>query len=214
MHSDVAKKISAFFDQYEIRSYQKGHVLIHAGDNPEWVLSIVSGKVKQYDLTIRGDEIILNVFKDHAFFPISYAINRVPNEYYFEADSDIKIRQAPLDEVVTFLKTNPDVLYDLMGRVYKGLDGLLRRMSELMTGTAKSRLINELIIEFARFGNEQEGLYYIELNESDIASRAGMSRETVSREMQKLKNSSIISVNNKRISVADLNDLKELLNKG
>jgi CRP-like cAMP-binding protein len=214
MPPDIASKVAAFFEQYEVRSYQNGHILIHAGDNPEGVLNIVSGKVKQYDLTNRGDEVILNVFKAPSFFPMSYAINRTPNEYFFEADSDVEIRQAPLDDIVDFLRNNPDVLYDLMGRVYLGVDGLLRRMAELMAGTARNRVIYELIIESARFGKKQDDQFLIDLNESDIAARAGLTRETVNREMQKLKNNGLILIEKKRIIVVSLNVLKQSLGKG
>ena len=43
------------------------------------------------------------------------------------------------------LQANPDVVYDLLTRLYRGLDGLLGRMSQLMAGSAKSRLMYELL---------------------------------------------------------------------
>lgn len=204
MQPDIAAKIAVFFEQYELRTYRKGHILIYSGENPEAISYIVSGKVKQYDLSYRSDEIILNVFKPLAFFPMSYALNRTPNEYFYEADSDLTLRQAPFDATCEFLRNNPDVLYDLLARVYRGTDGLLRRMAELMTGSAASRVMNELIIECLRFGDKQSERYLIDLNESEIASRAGLSRESVSREIQKLKNTGVVTIEDNRIAVSAL----------
>lgn len=209
----VAKKLSDFFKRYPVRSYKKGQILIHADDSPECVFSLVSGKVKQYFLTYRGEEAVINVYKPPAFFPMSYAINLTPNEYFYEADSDLELRKVPFDDVIKFVKDNPDVLYDLMSRLYLGTDGLLRRMSHLMSGTAKGRVLNELIIECRRFGEKEHGGYTLSLNESDIGARAGLSRETVSREMSKLKSDGLLSVVNKQISVPDIKKLELALDK-
>ena len=46
----------------------------------------------------------------------------------------------------------------------------------------------ELIIESRRFGEKlRDGSIKLTVNEQDLAARAGMTRETVSREIQRLK---------------------------
>ena len=206
----VVKKIEEFFKTYETVVYQKGQILIQAGDDPENVWYISSGKVKQYHLNDKGDEAIINVFKPPAFFPMSFAINRTPNEYFFEAESKVEIRKAPVEAVIAFVKTNPDVLFDLLSRVYIGADAILGRMVGLMSGNARSRVIYELIIECSRFGELHNGHYLIDLNESDIAARAGLSRETVSREIYKLKTNGYIQIDKKQIVVTNLPNLQAL----
>lgn len=210
MDEAVAAKIDGFFGRYNKRSYSKGQVLILSGDTTDYVYQLLSGKVKEYDVTYRGDEIILNVFKAPAFFPMSLAINKTPNKYIYEAESDIEIHQVPADEVVEFIKSNPDVMFDLLGRVYRGVDGLLGRMSFLMSGSAKSRLIYELIIESRRFGQlAKDGSYTIDINEKDLGARAGLSRETISREMHKLKDENLVEVLPKNIVIKNIKDLEK-----
>lgn len=92
------------FSKYRLRKYAKGQVLILNGEDTDYIYNLVSGKVKEYDVSYRGDEIILNVFKPPAFFPMSLAINKVTNPYIYEAETDIEIRQAPADEVVVLSK--------------------------------------------------------------------------------------------------------------
>jgi CRP-like cAMP-binding protein len=207
MNPTIAAKIEAFFAQYPQRQYHKGQILIHAHDEPTHVFYLLEGKVKQYDISQRGDEVVLNEFKPPAFFPMSYAINRTPNVYFFEAETDVALRQAPNDEAVVFLKANPDVLYDLLSRVYKGTDGLLGRLAHLMAGTARSRVLYELLVECRRFGEPRGKGVAISLTESDIGSHAGLARETVSREIHKLKEEGLISIVKKEIWVNDLDRL-------
>jgi CRP/FNR family transcriptional regulator len=211
MDGKVVNTVEKFFSQYRVRRYKKGQVLILHGDTPSYVYNIVSGRVKQYDTTYRGDEVILNVFKSPAFFPMSLIINKAPNMYTYEAETDVELRRAPGREVVTFLKAHPEVTFDLLGRVYRGLDGVLGRMSHLMMSSAKGRLMYELLTAARRFGERHEdGRVEIAMNESDLAARAGLSRETVSREMRKLEREGYVRL---RFGVLTVNDLKRFEEK-
>lgn len=214
MPSVVEKQIDDFFAQYPPRRHSKGQILIFAGDEPDYVYNLISGKVKQYDVTYRGDEVILNVFKASAFFPMSLAINKTTNPYIYEAETDIEVRQAPADEAVDFIKSHPDVLFDLLARVYRGTDGLLGRMAHLMSSSAKSRLLYELLLECRRFGEVQkDGGYLISINEKDLGSRAGLSRETVSREAGKLKREGLLEIRHNNIFIKDIAALEKRLSK-
>jgi len=215
MTEDIAQKIEGFFNQYRSRSYGKGQILILNGDGTDHVYHLVKGRVKVYDVTYRGDEIILNVFKPPAFFPMSLAINNVQNPYVYEAETDITIHQAPSEEVIDFLRANPDVLYDLLSRLYRGVDGLLGRMAHLMGGSARSRVLYELLVECRRLGTRRaDGSCVVDLKEADLAARAGLTRETVSREMRKLINQSFVEVTRKGIVVYDMRAIQEKLNAG
>ena len=90
-----------------------------------------------------------------------------------------------------------------------------RRMAHLMAGNAKSRLLFELIIECRRFGKRQEdGSYLVKMNEAEIGSRAGLSRETVSRGMKELKDLKLLVINRHGIVLRDLDVLEEKLGSG
>jgi CRP-like cAMP-binding protein len=187
MDAVISGKVATFFENYRLREYAKGQVLILNGDDSPYVYYLQSGRVKQYDVTYRGDEVILNVFQPPAFFPMSLAINNSPNPYTYEAETDVIFRQAPAAEVVQFVKNNPDVLYDLLSRVYKGADGLLARMAHLMASSAKGRLMFEILLSCRRYSvKNEDGSFTLQMNEKELAARTGLSRETVSREMQKL----------------------------
>lgn len=214
MKEDVTTKINHFFNQYRSRVYAKGQVLILNGDSTDYIYYLIDGRVKQYDVTYRGDEIILNVFKPPAFFPMSMAINKVTTPYIYEAETDIKVRQAPVDKVIEFVKKNPDVLYDLLSRVYKGTEGLLGRIAHLMSSSAKGRLMYELVIAMRRFGEEQpDGSMELKMSEKDLGARAGLSRETVSREMTKLVKEGLVQVKTGLIIINDINQFETKLGR-
>lgn len=214
MDNKVADVVEIFFSQYRLRKYAKGQVLILSGDGTDYVYHLVAGRVKQYDTTYRGDEIILNVFKPPAFFPMSLAINKTPNLYTYQTETDVELHQAPAAEVVKFLKENPDVTFDLLSRIYRGMDGILGRMAQLMASSAKGRLMFELLIAARRFGEKQGGdQISLEMNETDLAARAGLTRETVSREMKKLGKDGYITLKSGVVTIKDSRAFEEKLGK-
>jgi len=202
--------IDTFFSHYRTKRIKKGQIVIYAGDAPAGVYHIQSGKIRQYDINYRGDEIVVNVFKSPAFFPMSWAINKGDNRYFFEAMTDVELQLAPADEVVGFLKSNPDVMYNLLSRLYSGVDGLQRRMAHLMGGSARSRLLFELIVECSRFGVVQDdGSYRLSVSESELAKSSGLSRETANRELSKLK--PLVIYEGKSIVVKSIKELQKVL---
>src|SRR3989338_3021834 len=156
MNTGVAEKLAAFFTKFKHQIYKKGEILVRADDDPPGIFYLKGGFVKEYAISKKGDELVVNVFKPVSFFPMSWAINNTKNMYFFEAVTNVEVWRSPKEEVIEFVKNNPDVLYDLLLRVYKGTDGILMRMTYLMAGNAYARLITEIIIHAKRFGNRSE----------------------------------------------------------
>lgn len=210
MEDPIYQKIHEFFSKYPRRSYPKGQIIVFADESPEHIFYIESGKVRKYGISYRGDEVIVNIFKNPAFFPMSWAINHSPNHYFYKTEEPSELHLVPVADALQFIQDNPDVMLDLLSRIYRGMDGLLGRIVHLMSGSAKSRLMYDLLIEARRFGKEQaDGSLVLSVNETDLAARSGLTRETVSREMQKLKESGLVSVTNKGITVTDMSKLEK-----
>lgn len=212
MDATVKRKIETFFVDYPLRRFDKGEILVRPEETLKNVFLITEGLVTQYDISAAGNEIIVNVFKRDAFFPMSMAINQAPNYYFFEAANSVTVRVAPVKKVVDFLQTNPDVMFDLLSRVYKGTDGLLRRMAHLMGGSARTRLLFELLNAAYRFGqHDSTQAIHISLTENDLAKRSGLSRETISRTIRKLKSEGLIQIDSTGLIVTNIDSLEAML---
>src|SRR3989338_3510127 len=212
MEPSVASKVEAFFGRFLLKQAGVDEVLIRAGEDPPGIFYLVSGQVKEYDISGQGNEVVVNVYKPPAFFPMSWAINQTPNRYFFETIPPSSFRQAPAEQTLAFLKANPDVVFDLLSRVYSGTNGLLRRMAHLMGSSARTRLLFEILIECRRFGRQKlDGSWAVKIHENELANRAGLSRETVSRELTKIKELDLVDVDHSGISIKDPDKLEEAL---
>lgn len=211
--SQIQKKLDNFFKGFKHQTYKKGEVLIRADESPQGIFYLTAGMVREYAISKKGDELVVNIFKPYAFFPMSFAINQTPNVYYYEAMEELEVWKAPTEEVLGFIKKNPDVAFDLLSRVYKGTDGLLMRLVYVMASEAYSKVIAELLISAKRFGHKNSNSSIeFKLSEKDLATQTGMARETVSREIKRLKDKGLITFTKSKLVIKDLQLLEDELN--
>jgi CRP-like cAMP-binding protein len=209
---EVTQKVLDYLADKPQTRYAKGEVVLAPAESPENVFFLAAGRLKAHEVSYRGDEVVVSLIKAPAFFPLSWAMNHVPNRFYYKADKDCLIYGADKDEVLRFIQKNPDVMFNQLGQVYDSFDGMLGRMVQMMSGTAKSRLLYELIVECRRFATSlPDGSYRLDATERDLASRAGLTRETVSREMAKLKRLDWVTISGKGIFIHDVKVLQRAL---
>lgn len=213
MEENVQKKVKIFFTTYKKKNYKKGEILIRAEEDPPGIFYLTRGKIRQYFISTNGTELVVNIFKPISFLPMSWAINSTNNKYFFEAITDLEVYIAPRNDTIRFIKENPDVLFDLIRRVYKGTDGILNRMTHLMSGNAYARIITEIIIQSERFGIYENDDIRLNISEAELAALSGMTRETVSREIKKLKDKNFVSYNAHELIVHSLKKLEEELRR-
>ena len=199
-------QVEKFFSRYPLRNYSKGDLLIWANHEPEGIFFIQSGRVRQFDIFENGHKVTVNTFHSGVFFPMASAINKKPNKYFFESLENTRVRLAPSQDVVDFIYRNPTIMMDLLGRVFGGIDGILQKMSYMMASDAKTRVIFELVTEYKR--NKRT---LIKLNEVDLASQSGLARETVNRQIAKLKSNKLIELTTNGIIIKNLPLLENLL---
>lgn len=209
MSSKIINKLNNFFKKYSFQTYKKGEVLIRPGDLVPGIFYLKKGTVRQYSLSKDGDDQTLTIYKPESFFPLMFAINKIRNTYFFDAASDLELWKAPNEDVLVFLKENPDVMYDLVSRLYQGMHGLLSRIEYLMYGTAYLKVIFTLLNLSYRFGEENRVTNNISLHitHRDIASLSGLRKETISREIAKLQKKNIIQNKNHLVIIKDITKL-------
>ncbi len=215
MDRAIADKLISFFSKYPPISLKKGGILIDPNNDPSGVFFIEQGIVRRYWIFENGNEITLNLYKPHAFLPMSWVIGNVPNTHFYEAMTNIQVRKAPVSDVIAFLTKESDIVYDLLKRVYIGMEGLWEHMQCITHGQSSTKLIAIILLLAKRFGQSTNSGGKIEITlrigEKDLANYAGISRETVSRELQKLRKLRIISFTRGFLTIIHSKRLEKML---
>lgn len=211
MEKVIEQKLDFFFTQSKPIFYKKGEMIIRAEDPIFGIFYLKKGLVRQFLISPDGVEITLHIFKPISFFPMMLALDRTSNRYSFQAITPVELwRQRP-EKVIEFLKMEPDVLLDLSTRFASGLNGLALRIEQLLLDGAYKRLVSLLLYLAGRFGKPAEDSVIIDLplTHNDIAAWIGTSRETASRQMEKLTRKRVISSQRHMIIVNNLKKLEK-----
>lgn len=213
MNPDIKQKLENFFNQYPAITHKKGEIIIRADETPAGVFFIQKGVIRQYSINASGEENTLNLFNTHSFIPMTWALAGLENPFFFESVNEVIVRKAPREDVVAFLQQNSDVFFDLTARAFRGLDGLLRRIEFLMSKKASTKVayaLYNIAIRFAE-GQEKNIVLPLHMTHNDLATIAGVTRETFSRELRKLENDGVIDSYERSIRILDIERLEEEL---
>lgn len=208
MRNKAKTVLDNFFSRYKKISVKKGEVLLSPNSVPDGVYYLTEGVVRRYSISMSGEDVTLNTYKPNSFFPVAWIINDTLDNHYWEAQTDCILWMAPKEEVLIFLQSNPEVVFDLLQRIYSGMDGMWSRLESLMSGSAYIRLIAEIIILAKRFGDIKERSVNVKVSEKDLATSSGLTRETVSRQLQVLKKKKLVLYKNKTLTILDINLLE------
>lgn len=180
--SQVSDKTTAFFGSFPEQQFQKGQIILSAGENPASVIFLKSGFLRQFQITQNGKELTNHFYKPGSFLPLSWLINNQPNIFFIEAQTSTICHLAPKEKVQSFISENPDVLMDIISRLLFALEGMTTRINSLSNDSAEEKIAG--ILEFLRkhFGKKLTAFTH-----EDIAKLTGLTRETVSRELEKLQ---------------------------
>ena len=200
MEQQISEKLNNFFSRFKKLSFKKGETILRPDDKPSGVLYLKKGYTRVYSLSRDAQELTLIIFKAENIFPLMWAINNTPNTYYLEAMTAAELYQAPREEFLNFIKQDNEVLFELTGRILTRFGGVLNRMEYAIFGHARSKVASIILICAERFGskneqvlsshslrNKKDIIIQVPLTHQDIANLIGVTRETVSIEMEALQ---------------------------
>lgn len=214
MTENVEQKIKDFFASFPSITYQKREIILHPNASFSDVFFLKKGKVRMYAISPEGEEVTLHIFLPYSYFPLMLLLSERSNTYYFEALEEVIIEKAPYTVTLDFIKSHPEVLYELTQRFSNAICGLLTRIENLAFEQSFTKVIHLLIYLAEKFGqkNGTDTIIQLPLSHEDIANWVGLRRETVSRQIEILQKDSLVSIRNKKINIADINKLKLFIN--
>lgn len=173
-----------------------------------------SGVVKVYTINKAGEEQIVAFQVKQDIFPAPWIFNKSSTTlYYYEALTDCEVLTLPREELRKVLLLNPELLTSTLDYFVTNYTGLLMRVTALEQARAREKIMFTLYYLLFRYGRPtKSGRYTIELGltHSIIASLVGLTRETTTTELSKLKRQKVLNYNLHKY-IVDKGKLERLL---
>jgi CRP/FNR family transcriptional regulator, anaerobic regulatory protein len=176
--------------------------------------NIMSGVVKLSKLTADGRQQIVGLQFAPDFIGRPFARQ---SDVAVDAATDVRVCSFPARVLEDMVKTNPDLEHRLHAQTLKELDEARDWMLTLGRKTASEKVACFLYLIATHVDPENPApsnvvRFDIPLKRSDIADFLGLTIETVSRQMTKLRFAGVINLlNNRTVEVPDLSRLKAMM---
>lgn len=157
---------------------------------------IRSGCVKAYRLGNAGEEQVAAFKTAGDIFPECWAFDSTSNTmYYYETVDDSEIVTVDKESFLDLLAKRPDLKAKAFDYMVKNHVGLMVHITALEQSLAADKLLMILYYLMVRYGVEKKaGEFWIKmkLRHATLAGLTGLTRETITSELGKLKKKRIV----------------------
>ncbi len=209
----TVKEIAAKFPG-TVRKFREKTPIIYQGEIPRCGFYLKEGIVKVYNLHDNGNEQILRFYGPGEFFPLPWLYGKMATEfYYYEAVENCEVVSVTRQDVDTIIKHDPELTNYIFDAMLSDQTALNLRIISLEQPRANEKLEYTLYYLLFRYGkNIGNEIYVINMNLTHItlANLVGLTRETITMEMNKLKRKGIITYS-KKIYKIDRRKLEQVI---
>src|SRR3954462_1085006 len=193
-------EIQRFAELTRERSYPKGSVILFQDDPGDSLFVLRAGRVKVVLIGEDGREVILGVLEPGAHFGELALIDDQPRSAHVIAMDDSQLLILRREDFRRRVEANPSVAWALLTELSRRLRRADQKIGGLVLLDVPGR-IARLLLDLSA----QSGSATIEkpLTHQTIAQMIGASRETVSRAMKDFQDASWVTVERRRITLAD-----------
>lgn len=200
--------LEAFMRSGRFYRRRKGQNIQSASESDAFYL-LTKGYVKRYLISREGSLGVQSIYGPGSFFPLTPAfevlfgqrIYEGKETYYYEAVTDAELYSAGRTALLEAAEANPSLYKDVLREAGRRLQSNIQQLENIALKSAYYRLAHQLVYLARQFGEAGgDGIALcIPLTHQDLADILSLSRETVSREMAKLREHGLVAADSELI---------------
>jgi len=197
----------------ERRSYRKGQVILHQGDEGNSLFVIVTGRVRIYTISLDGHELTVWIYGEGDFFGEMALLNGEPRSANAKAMQKTEVLVLRRPAFRSHLLSNPSTAIHVIETLSQRLRATTVNAEELFSMSVTQRIARKLLELSERYGVRQKDgvLIDLDLSQEAIASLAGTTRESANRALSQMRSKGIVEVERVRIRVLRPDALRSYL---
>lgn len=187
------------------RSIKKRSILIYQGEIPRQAYVVLSGVFKAYRLGNFGEEQVVGFRTKGDMFPETWIFGKTSSAlFYYEALEDSEVLTVEKPVLLELIDTNPDIKEQIFDYMVGGYTGLLMQITALEQSRAAEKLLLMMYYLMFRYGKQTTaGVYRVDLRltHTTLGSLMGLTRETTTMELGRLKRKKVIAYDSKGFTI-------------
>ncbi len=202
---------SYFHDMAYRRFYHKNSIIHSPGDQPNLVYYIVAGRVKIYNISESGKEVIFRFCHEGSWFGLAEVCGGERREVYAEAVEDSEMLGLERKHLNTLMKQNAEFSFILLNILGNRLRQAHRAIQSLAIQDISERLAY-LLLKLATMHppcSTDDTIGY-KLTHQDMANMIGATRSTVTEVINYYKEKKYIAYRDGIINIIDVENLQKI----
>jgi len=194
------------------KRYPKGTLIFSEDEQALGFFVLISGKVKVYKLSPEGKEQILHIISPGETFAEAALFAGSTYPAFAESLAETRALYFSKEGFLNLIRRNPQISLNMIAGLSHWLRKFVSLVEELSLKDVSARLSKYLIDLSAKSARSSErGIEFeLDISKSQLASHLGTISETLSRALRKLRDSKIIEVEGKRITILQREALEDI----
>jgi len=192
--------------------YEAGQFIYSAGDSAERLFVVADGKVKLFQPTVSGRDVLLDILSTGEFFGNLVSLGTKVYPDTAQAQTSACILSIDSSTFRQIMDANPELTLKALEVVAARLNESNQRVLQLSSMSTEQRLASTLVKLVRKFGREkiESTLIDVPLSRYDLAEMTGTTPETVSRILSQFQTDGIINSGRQWIAVTNTQNLSDL----
>jgi len=208
----TAQEKEAFYQYSLPLIFPKNHNIFSAGDLPNYIYFIETGRIKIYRLTMDGEFITISIRHPGEIFGLAEALCEMPRQCFATSLEPTRLQVIKKEDLFNLLTKQPELHLKVSQVLSRRLRHAETVIYDLVHYNVEARLARLLLSMARQCGKKYQGHTIIDLvlTHKDIASMIGASRQSVTLALQQFKDNKIIDYHKREIKIVDFPKLRNL----
>ncbi len=189
-----AKSIADLFNDLPYRHFSHRQMIVYQGDKIDRIYYLISGYVRMYNITSKGNERTLAILGPGESIPLIQSDHAA---YFYDALTDVEAAYGSYEVIVERFLEYGEYMEVARQSGVKLMERMMEQMEVLASDSAAEKI--ELAFQFLarHYGEEGDGYSTIKfrLTHQELGNLVNLTRETVSNLLQKMERKKQIKVN-------------------
>lgn len=193
-----------------IKNYKAKDMIYMEGDSATHLCFVVSGKVKTYKTNELGKEYITQIVNPGEFFGHLALIGEGTHKQSATAIENSEIALIPKHSFLDLLASKRELAIKFIKLMSDHLIESEDKLLKLAYNSARKRVAEALLFIYRQYKKNNDSDFSFPVNRENLSAIAGISPESVSRNLSDFRDEKLISTENGNIRIINFNGLVQL----
>lgn len=195
-----------------LNHYKKKQLIYTEGNHPARLYYICQGKVKTFRKNEDGKELIVGLYSEGDFMGYTAILENVNYRECAEALEDAELAVIPRFEFEELLRSNPPLMKKFIEMLAENIDEREHKLLATAYNSLRKKVADTLVTINEKYNKEKKEGYFIDLSRDNLASIAGVAKESLIRTLSDFKNENLISLVGSQIHILNYRKLVSMHN--